>query len=180
MVTTELPFLPPGSPSIIEAEYATFRTAEAFAVPTIRVVAQGSRADWFGRKAIPYVTSESDYWTVSAADWERVLDAIRLLKEPALTTPGMVVETKRDAESPRAYRMFPDERRFLEQNWATLRNLYRGRFVAVLGTSILDSDVDFSALAERVYRRFGYRRIFMPFIGGPRRVYRIPSPRIVR
>jgi len=90
------------------------------------------------------------------------------------TVPGPVPE-----KFP-AFRLFPEERRFVRQNWEQLITAYSGCYVAVLGTSILDSDRDFSALAGRVYERFGYRRIFMPFIGRTQRVYRIPSPRIVK
>ena len=90
------------------------------------------------------------------------------------TRPGATTE-----ELP-GFRLFAEERKFLVQNWEQLKTTYGGRYVAVLGTSILDSDTDFSALAGRVYERFGYRRIFMPFIGQSRRVYRMPSPRIVK
>ena len=76
--------------------------------------------------------------------------------------------------------MFPQEREFVEQNWQKLNVKYGGQYVAVLGTLVLDSDVDFSSLASRVYRRFGYRRIFMPFVSRDKKVYRIPSPRVVR
>jgi len=78
------------------------------------------------------------------------------------------------------FRLFTQEREFLEQNWKQLNAKYAGQYIAVLGTSVLDSDVDFSSLASRVYRRFGYRRIFMPFVSRDKKVYRIPSPRVVR
>ncbi len=100
-------------------------------------------------------------------------DARRVLRTMS-TRPGPTPE-----ERP-SFRLFQPEREFLAQNWEQLRTTYGGRYVAVLGTSILDSDRDFSALATRVYDRFGYRRIFMPFIGQPERVYRIPSPRLVK
>ena len=78
------------------------------------------------------------------------------------------------------FRLFTEERNFVRQKWEQLITDYGGRYVAILGTSILDSDRDFSALAGRVYERFGYKRIFMPFIGQSRKVYRIPAPRIVK
>ncbi len=82
-------------------------------------------------------------------------------------------------ESSQKFRLFLEERRFIAANEAHIWNAYSGRYIAILGTSILDSDTDFSALAERVYKRFGYRRIFMPFVG-THKVYRIPSPRLAR
>lgn len=78
----------------------------------------------------------------------------------------------------KGFRLFPAEREFVARNWEKLKTTYAGRYIAVLGASILDSDTDFSALASRVYERFGYRRIFMPFISEHKRVYRIPSSRI--
>ena len=65
------------------------------------------------------------------------------------------------------FRLFTQEREFLEQNWKQFNAKYAGQYIAVLGTSVLDSDVDFSSLASRVYRRFGYRRIFMPLRSWP-------------
>ncbi len=78
------------------------------------------------------------------------------------------------------FRLFPEERKFVARNWERLKTRYAGRYIAVLANSLLDSDTDFPALASRVYGRFGYKRIFMPFIAKRKKVYRIPSPRIVR
>ncbi len=74
--------------------------------------------------------------------------------------------------------LFPEERKFIEENREALQAAYTDRYIAVLGASVLDSDPDFSALAERVFRQVGYRPIFMPFIGKSERVYRVRSPRI--
>jgi len=82
-------------------------------------------------------------------------------------------------ESSQGFRFFLEERRFIAANKAHISNAYSGRYIAILGTSILDSDTDFSALAERVYKGFGYRGIFMPFVG-THKAHRIPSPRLAR
>lgn len=74
--------------------------------------------------------------------------------------------------------LFPEERKFVAGNLDALRAAYGDRYIAVLGASVLDSDPDFSALAERVFRQVGYRPIYMPFMGKSEKVYRIPSPRI--
>ena len=97
-----------------------------------------------------------------------------MLSEPVKSANAEVVE-----ESSQGFRFFLEERRFIAANKAHIWNAYSGRYIAILGTSILDSDTDFSALAERVYKGFGYRRIFMPFVG-THRAYRIPSPRLAR
>ncbi|HMD97159.1 MAG TPA: hypothetical protein VKM93_07510 [Terriglobia bacterium] len=93
----------------------------------------------------------------------------------ALKSPGTDV-----ADEPRQrFRLFLEERRYVAANRQHIRDTYSGRYIAIIGTSILDSDEDFSALAERVYRRFGYKRIFMP-LAGKREVYRIPSPHLAK
>ena len=51
--------------------------------------------------------------------------------------------------------LFPEERKFVAENEEKLRAAYGDRYIAVQGTSVLDSDPDFSALAERVFRQFG-------------------------
>ncbi len=78
--------------------------------------------------------------------------------------------TEDAAEPLKPDRLFEVERGFVSQNWERLKAEYGGRYIAVLETSVLDSDAHFSPLAERVYRRFGYKRILMPFIGESRRI----------
>lgn len=80
------------------------------------------------------------------------------------------------ADSPHDFRFFAEERGYLASHRREILSTYAGRYIAILRNSILDSDPDFSALAERVYQRFGYTRIFMPFVG-ERKVYHIASPR---
>ena len=46
-----------------------------------------------------------------------------------------------------------------------LLNTHRGRWVAVWGGQVVDSDADHWALAERVYRHLGYRPIYMTQVG---------------
>ncbi len=82
-------------------------------------------------------------------------------------------------ESPEGFRLFIEEREYIGENWDRIRDAYQGRYIAVMGNSVVDSDLDFSALAGRVYERFGYKRIYMPWIGESR-VYHIPSPRLMR
>lgn len=94
--------------------------------------------------------------------------------------PSRSVTKAEIKERSKAFRLFPEERAFVEGHYNELKTLYAGRYIAVLGKSILDSDPVFSLLAERVYKRFGYRRVYMPLIEEPRSVYDIPSPRIMR
>jgi acetolactate synthase small subunit len=91
---------------------------------------------------------------------------------------GSQTPSKEPSPDGSAPSLFPEERKFVEENLEALRAAHADRYIAVLGASVVDSDSDFSALAERVFRQVGYRPIFMPFIGKSERVYRIASPRI--
>ncbi|MBI2906307.1 MAG: hypothetical protein HYX92_01485 [Chloroflexi bacterium] len=55
---------------------------------------------------------------------------------------------------------------------------YEGNYVAILNGEIVDSDQERVRLAERVYKRFGYRHLYMPYAGtdGPPQK-RINSPK---
>lgn len=79
-------------------------------------------------------------------------------------------------ESTQNFHCFLEERKFMAANGEEIRKSYSGRYIAILRNALLDSDADFSRLAERVYQRFGYTRIYMPFVG-KRRIIRLPSPR---
>ena len=57
---------------------------------------------------------------------------------------------------------FEEGRQYYQRNRSRFASRYKGQYVAVVGGEIVDSDVDFSKLADRVYRRYGYRDIFMP------------------
>jgi len=55
---------------------------------------------------------------------------------------------------------------------------YRGKYIAIFNNQVIDSDEDFSKLAQRVYEKLGYRDIYMPRVDLKEEVVRIPSPRI--
>lgn len=75
--------------------------------------------------------------------------------------------------------VFDEARRYFEEQKQSLLEQFAGRYVAIIHAQVVDSDADFGELAIRVYERFGYRAIYMPFVSERRRVVRIPSPRIV-
>lgn len=55
---------------------------------------------------------------------------------------------------------------------------YEGQWIAMIGKQVVDSDRDIGTLAQRVYRTFGYRKIFMTKVTREPRIYRAPSPRL--
>lgn len=66
---------------------------------------------------------------------------------------------------------------------------YEGKYIAIilnpmkgihtpLKEAIIGSAKDFHRLASKVYGRYGYKTIYMPFVEAKRKVVKIPSPRI--
>lgn len=52
-----------------------------------------------------------------------------------------------------------------------------GGYVAIIGNEVVDSDKDFSKLAPRVWKKYGYGPIFIPRVTrGPRVEYIGPRP----
>ena len=60
---------------------------------------------------------------------------------------------------------------------ATLLRRYRGEYVAIVGAAVVDHGSEFSALAGRVFARFGNRNVYMPRVQAAEQVARIRSPR---
>ena len=60
---------------------------------------------------------------------------------------------------------------------AALLRRYRGEYVAIIDQKVADHGRDFSALAARVFARFGNRNIYMPRVEATEPVARIRSPR---
>lgn len=73
---------------------------------------------------------------------------------------------------------FREARAFFESQREHLLAEYEGKYVAILNGKVIDADEDFAQLAERVYRREGYRDIFMPLVERRPAVLTIPSPHV--
>jgi hypothetical protein len=67
-----------------------------------------------------------------------------------------------------------------EEQRAELARQYPGQYLAVLDRQVLDHDLDFEALARRVFRRLGVRPVLMPKCLPGERVVGAPSPTVVR
>ncbi len=67
--------------------------------------------------------------------------------------------------------------RWYERNRPSLVRRFSGRYVAIEGGRIIDTDRDFEALAERVFRRGGARSVFMPRVEAAPRTVHLRSPR---
>ncbi|GEM_PF-1919196 len=69
-------------------------------------------------------------------------------------------------------------KRYYEENKETLLEKYKGKYIAIHNNKVIGSDKDFSKLAQRVYKKYGYQTIYMPFVDAKEKVVKIPSPRI--
>ena len=68
--------------------------------------------------------------------------------------------------------------KYFAENQKSLRKKYHGKYIAIWNNKVIDSDRDFSKLATRVYKLYGYQTIYMPLIDGKKSVMKIPSPRV--
>jgi hypothetical protein len=69
-------------------------------------------------------------------------------------------------------------KKYYEKNLENLVERYSGKYIAILNNEVVDSDKDFSNLAKKVYEKYGYQTIYMPFVDVKKKVFKIPSPRI--
>lgn len=89
-----------------------------------------------------------------------------------------VVDIPTEGSEATDYAKFQEARRYFRENRTQILEKYRGNFIAILDNEIVDHDRNFSELAKRVYEKFGYQAIYMPFVQSEPAVLRIPSPRV--
>lgn len=75
---------------------------------------------------------------------------------------------------------FQEGKAFWEANRQKLLDKYEGKYIAILNREVVDTDDDFSILAERVYSRYGYKDIYMPKVERKRTILHVPTPQIKR
>jgi len=66
------------------------------------------------------------------------------------------------------------------KNKKEIEKNYLGKYIAIIDNKVVDSSDDFSILSKRVYKKYGYKTIFMTYIGKKEPVVKAPSPRVVR
>jgi hypothetical protein len=69
------------------------------------------------------------------------------------------------------------EKKFFEQKKEELLKQYEGKYIALVDGLVIDSDIDFSELAKRVYATYGYRAIFMTRVIRNEKSHKISSPK---
>ena len=69
------------------------------------------------------------------------------------------------------------EKKIFEQKKEELLKQYEGKYIALVDGLVIDSDIDFSELAKRVYATYGYRAIFMTRVIRNEKSHKISSPK---
>ena len=72
--------------------------------------------------------------------------------------------------------IFEISKEYYEENKNELLKKYEGKHIAIIGKEVVDSDKDFPELIKRVYKKYGYENIFMPYVDKKEKIAIIPSP----
>lgn len=65
---------------------------------------------------------------------------------------------------------------WFEANRKRLARRYRNEYIAIVDKKVVDHDGDFSALAQRVFAKYGPHPIAMPKVTPEERIINIPTP----
>jgi len=69
-------------------------------------------------------------------------------------------------------------KKYYENHKQSLLRKYKGKYIAIFNNKVVGSGKNFSKLAYRIYKKFGYQTIYMPFVEAKRKILKSPSPRI--
>lgn len=83
-----------------------------------------------------------------------------------------------DLTTPLDIDMFEMSKEYYKENKNELLKIYKGKYIAIIGKEVIDSDKDFSKLAQRIYKKYGYQTIYMPFVEEKEEIVKIPSPSV--
>ena len=67
-------------------------------------------------------------------------------------------------------------KKYYDEHKESLLRKYKGKYVAIFNNKVVGSDKDFSKLAHRIYKKYGYQTIYMPFVEAEKKIVRVPSP----
>ncbi len=69
---------------------------------------------------------------------------------------------------------------YYRKNKTEIEKSFSNEYIAIYNNGVVASDADFSNLASRVYSKYGYRPIYMPYISSRTRILRIVTPKFKR
>lgn len=110
---------------------------------------------------------------------------------PIFTFPGVYMPTIEDISGDKTEELevekpfIPEDinvlelaQKYYEEHKESLLRKHEGKYIAILNNKLIGSDQDFPKLAQRVYRKYGYQTIYMPFVEAKKKIVKIPSPKI--
>lgn len=83
-----------------------------------------------------------------------------------------------DLTTPLDIDVFEISKEYYKENKNELLKKYKGKHIAIIGKKVVDSDKDFSKLAQKIYKKYGYQTIYMPFVEEKEEIVKIPSPSV--
>lgn len=81
-----------------------------------------------------------------------------------------------DLKTPLDIDVFEMSKEYYKENKNELLKKYKDKHIAIIGKDVVDSDKDFPELIKRVYKKYGYENIFMPYVDKKEKIAIIPSP----
>ena len=83
-----------------------------------------------------------------------------------------------DLTTPLDIDIFEMSKEYYKENKNELFKKYKGKHIAIINNKVVGSDKDFSKLAQRIYKKYGYQTIYMPFVEEKEEIVEIPSPSV--
>ena len=83
-----------------------------------------------------------------------------------------------DLTTPLDIDIFEMSKEYYKENKNELFKKYKGKHIAIINNRVVGSDKDFSKLAQRIYKKYGYQTIYMPFVEEKEEIVEIPSPSV--
>ena len=111
-----------------------------------------------------------DVWPDKAQLWDMVLSH----SASKWHTHGQSVAAQADVSE------YDRGKQYYEDHEEQLKIAYPEQYVAIWQDQVISNGPSFAQVAEAAYEQVGYRDIFMPKVGRPRRVLRMPTPSIRR
>ena len=71
-------------------------------------------------------------------------------------------------------------RDYFLKNKKEIEKNYLGKYIAIIDNKVVDFSEDFSELSKQVYKKYGYKTIFMTYVSKEEPFVKAPFPRVVR
>ena len=70
-------------------------------------------------------------------------------------------------------------KKYYLKNKKEIEKNYIGKFIAIIDDKVADFSEDFSKLSKKVYKKYGYKTIFMTYVSEKDQIIKAPSTRVL-